>query len=223
MIKAFLSHSSKDKKSYVDIVANRLTKVNIVYDALTFEEGEKSFDEIIKGLNESNLFVLFISEPALSSSWVMKEIEIAKKYFLDNKIKRIYPVIIDRSITHEDKRIPNWLKDEYNLRYLSKPSVLARRIELRLREISWQIHPELEKRKKIFVGPNDKIEEFEIRIDDFDRLNPKCIIATGLNSVGRRTFLKHAFIKSNLIKNSYNPLELYLNSNDSIEDFIIID
>lgn len=42
MIKAFLSHSSKDKNSYVRNVANWLNKDNIVYDEYTFEEGEKN-------------------------------------------------------------------------------------------------------------------------------------------------------------------------------------
>ena len=32
MIRAFLSHSSKDKDSYVEIIANYLGKENIVYD-----------------------------------------------------------------------------------------------------------------------------------------------------------------------------------------------
>lgn len=41
MIKAFLSHSSKDKEHYVRNVANWLGKENIIYDEFTFEKGEK--------------------------------------------------------------------------------------------------------------------------------------------------------------------------------------
>lgn len=59
MIKAFLSHSSSDKDSYVRNVANWLQKDNIIYDEYTFEEGEKPLDEIINGLNKSEIFVLF--------------------------------------------------------------------------------------------------------------------------------------------------------------------
>jgi len=67
MIKVFLSHSSKDKKNYVDVVANNLKKENIVYDEFSFEEGERSLDEILKGLDASSIFVLFISNNSLES------------------------------------------------------------------------------------------------------------------------------------------------------------
>ncbi|HDZ8479797.1 TPA: toll/interleukin-1 receptor domain-containing protein [Escherichia coli] len=78
MIKAFLSHSSKDKEHYVRNVANWLGKENIIYDEFTFEEGEKTLDQIMEGLGESELFVLFISNSALESEWVKKEITESK-------------------------------------------------------------------------------------------------------------------------------------------------
>ncbi|MGQ1785262.1 MULTISPECIES: hypothetical protein [unclassified Saccharicrinis] len=49
MPKAFLSHSSKDK-GYVQVIANRLGKEKVIYDAMTFEEGNRSIEEIISGL-----------------------------------------------------------------------------------------------------------------------------------------------------------------------------
>ena len=115
MIKAFLSHSSKDKESYVRNVANWLGKENIVYDEFTFEEGEKTLDQIMDGLGESELFVLFISDNALKSKWVKKEITESKRLHDSGKILKILPIIIDNSINHEDKRIPKWLRDDYNL------------------------------------------------------------------------------------------------------------
>ena len=52
IMKAFLSHSSADKKSYVGIVASRLAEEDIVYDEMSFESGEETMNEIIRGLDE---------------------------------------------------------------------------------------------------------------------------------------------------------------------------
>ena len=52
-MRIFISHSSKDKTRYCNEVVKKLIeklgKDSIVYDALTFEAGEKSIDEINRG------------------------------------------------------------------------------------------------------------------------------------------------------------------------------
>ena len=45
MVKCFLSHSSKDKKSYIERVVKNVGESNCVYDELTFEEGMKLLEE----------------------------------------------------------------------------------------------------------------------------------------------------------------------------------
>lgn len=221
MIRAFLSHSSKDKDSYVRAVANWLGKDNIIYDEMTFEEGEKSLDEILSGLNRTEIFVLFLSDAALESDWVKKEI-IEAKIKLDNgEISKIFPIIIDHDITYEDDRIPSWLTENYNLKPIRRARVAARRIHQKLRERSWSKHPQLEKRQNIFVGRNDKLEEFEERIHDFEQNKPIAIIASGMSGVGRRTFLHRALYKTNITGMSHKPSSIYLDRNVSIEDFIL--
>lgn len=221
MIKAFLSHSSKDKESYVRIVANKLKKdMDIIYDEYTFEAGNRTLDEIMKGLDKTELFVLFISENSLQSEWVKKEVLVATDK-LGGRLKQFYPIIIDKKITFEDKRIPEWLQKEYNLKYVSKPTVAAKRIEQKLREISLEKHPKLKKKNNLCIGRNKILDEFEERLDNFEMDKPKCIIATGFLSIGRRTFLKHALEKTDIIEQYYNPNSIYLDTNDSIEDFIL--
>lgn len=78
MIRSFLSHSSKDKRNYVEIVARLIGFHNCVYDEYTFEAGMKSLKEILKNISTSHLFVLFISNSALESTWVKREITEAK-------------------------------------------------------------------------------------------------------------------------------------------------
>jgi len=202
MIKAFLSHSSKDKANYVRIVADRLkNKMNIVYDEYTFEAGNKTFNEII-------------------TKWVQEEVLIASNSFKNNT-KQLFPIIIDKNITYKDARIPDWMKEEYNLQYVSKPTISAKRIESKLREISLLKHIKLNQKYNLCIGRNNILDEFEERIDDFESDKPKCIISTGVLSIGRRTFLKHALEKTDIIDKYYTPNSIYLNTNDSIEDFIL--
>ena len=221
MIKAFLSHSSKDKDSYVRRVAKHLGKDNIIYDEFTFEEGEKPLDEIIKGLEKSEIFVLFISNNALNSDWVKKEIIETNVKLESNSIKKLYPVIIETGLTHEDPRIPRWIQENYNLKPILRAEVAARRIHDKLRELSWARHPELKKRKEVFVGRNDKLEEFEQRIHDFEKEKPTVIINSGISGVGRRSFLTRALFKTNIIDSQHTPSAIVLDRNVSIEDFIL--
>jgi len=221
MIKVFLSHSSKDKENYVKNVANWLGKDNIVYDEFTFEEGEKTLDEIVKGLNKSSLFVVFLSENSLDSDWVKKEIIEAKIRIDDSNISKVFPIIIDDKLTYEDKRIPDWLRDHYNLKPIKRAQVAARRIHNKLRELSWSKHPQLGKRKTIFVGRNYQQENFEERIHDFDREKPTTIIVSGFPGIGRRTFLHRALCKTNITENFNRPSSILLDRNVSIEDFIL--
>ena len=121
MAQVFLSHSSK-QKGFVEIIANRLGKFNIIYDAWTFENGNKTLQEIYDGIDATGIFVYFISNESLDSPWVEKEINKAEEYLAQGKLKRFLPLLIDNSIKHTDPRIPQWIKDEYNIRYISKPT-----------------------------------------------------------------------------------------------------
>ena len=221
MIKCFLSHSSKDKDFYISFVAKKIGLSNCHFDEFSFEEGALTLDEILKSLKSTDLFVLFLSKHALNSQWVQDEIILAKKLLDTEKIKKIFPIIIDPALKHTDRRLPQWMRDEYNLRYISKPTVAARRIRQRLRELSWEIHPSLKSKKKIFVGRNQLINAFEERFDDFDMIKPRCVIASGVQSIGRRTLLLHCLEKTNIADDSYRPSCIYLNAQESIEDFIL--
>lgn len=219
MSKAFLSHSSKDKKTIIDNVVKHLKKDNIHYDQLTFEEGERTVDEIAKALDSTDLFVLFISDTALNSTWVREEIFEAKNKLDNKEILKIYPIIIDDSINHRDERIPDWLKKDYNLKPIKSANIIARRINSKLRQLSIQKN-QINPVRDTFVGRTNEMRDFEKRIHDFDLNKPKSIFISGVNGVGRKTFLKHALVKTNLIELGYKPSILLLEKDASIEDFI---
>ncbi|MEN4773535.1 toll/interleukin-1 receptor domain-containing protein [Pantoea agglomerans] len=155
MIKCFLSHSSKDKV-YVRSVVEGLRKEILIYDELTFEKGMSPAEEIIKGLDEASLFVVFLSENALESDWVKSEISLAKEKIDSGLMQRIYPIIIDDKINYTDTRIPEWMKNGFNIQPIRKPNVAIRKINTRLREIAFKTHPTLDKRKKYLLVETKK-------------------------------------------------------------------
>ncbi|MDY0263428.1 toll/interleukin-1 receptor domain-containing protein [Syntrophotalea acetylenica] len=220
-MKVFLSHSSKDKESYVRLVADRIGDGNYVLDERTFEDGEFTRDEIIKGIDESDMFAFFISNFALESDWVKLEVKHAEIRLNSSQLKKIYPIIIDQSIKYDDPRIPIFLREHYNLKLITRPTVAARRIKSKLRELHWQKNPTHKKRQTIFVGRNDILSDFENRMDDIDLPKPTCIIASGLSKIGRSKLVSMALSKANVVTDNFNPTKIILDRVDSIEDLII--
>jgi tetratricopeptide (TPR) repeat protein len=202
-------------------VAKRLPKEVTVFDEETFEAGMATAQEIALGLDASTLFVIFLSNSALDSKWVKDELADAKKRFDADQIQRIYPIIIEAGLRHDDVRIPDWMRESLNIQAILKPTIAARKIKARLLELSWQAHPRLKERKEIFVGRNELIQQVEERLDDFSRPTPIALIASGLPSIGRRTLLQHAVKKANLVRDSYDFPTITLSSLDGIEDFLL--
>lgn len=224
MARIFLSHSSKDKEKYLRPLINKLTKntgkERIVYDEQTFEAGLQNEALISDWLRQSDLFVLFLSNSSLESPWVKKEILEAKTLQESGEINKIYPIIIDPSITHEDSRIPEWMKEKYNLRLVSRPAVAARKIISVMQAISWDKTPKLKEKQQFFVGRNDLMQLLEVRLDDYTKHLPNTLIATGLEYIGRRTFLKKGLTKLNITPDTYSFPTIKLDSHQSIEDLI---
>lgn len=221
MIKCFLSHSSSDKERYVRIVASKLNREVRIFDEETFEAGMPPIEEIAAALNETALFVIFLSSKALDSDWVQKELSSAKSLFDASKLERIYPIIIEDGLTHEDSRIPQWMREYLNIQPILNPSIAARKINSRLIEISWQFHPRLKERAEIFVGRNALIGQFEERIDDFSFPTPVAVIASGLPAIGRKSLLRHSLKKSNIVRASFEFPSIVLAQLDNIEDLVL--
>lgn len=211
----FLSHSSKDK-FFVEYIANKIGKDRCIYDTFSFESGEKNIDEMIKNIEKSKLFVIFISENSLESKYVLFELEKAKKDLNNDKLKKIFPIIIDENIKYSDERIPEWLK-EYNLKPIMSPKVAHRRIVSKILEINNNlISP-----KEIFIGRNKLIQEFEEITLNYGEKLPSVYIASGLEKIGRSSFLRECLEKIQLIDKNYQLPIIELDGHESLEDFII--
>lgn len=225
MKKAFLSHSSSDKDSYVRRVANNLGLHKCVIDEWCFEDGMKNMDEIVRNLNDSDLFVIFLSKAALNSNWVKEELKLAKSYEESGILERIYPIIIDKNLKHDDRLFSDngleWLTKNYNLQYNARPATAARRITQRLIELAWSENPSLKSNKLYFSGRNSLISEIEERFDDYDNSYPVAIIASGITGIGRKSLLSHSFRKKNIYSESYSPSSIHLSGRQGIDDFIL--
>lgn len=225
MAKIFLSHSSSDKEHYVRHIATRLIESvgehNVVYDEVTFEEGMMPLEEINRCLDTTDLFVIFLSDKSLDSDWVKYELNKANELKGNGIINRIYPIIIDNKISYSDKRIPQWMRDLYNIKPIYNIAKAFKMIKERSTQITWINYPKLKEKDQIFVGRNDYIKRFEERFYSMDEDMLNVVIASGIKNVGRKTLLSKCLRQVNAIKeNSYEMSTITLNSMESLEDFI---
>ena len=223
-MKIFISHSSADKERYCNTVVNklieRLGSDPVVYDALTFEAGEKSIDEINRTLALTDLYVIFLSQAAVESEWVKYELSRAHEKLDNRTLDRVYPLIIDPDLKYSDSRIPAWLR-EYNLKYIARPAKAAKLIVERAKNINWSRHPNYKYNNTIFVGRNDLVKEFEMRSDNYDLPRLNTFIVSGLPSIGRRSLARHCLLKGTIMDQYYDFPQISLNYQESIEDFIL--
>lgn len=225
MAKVFLSHSSEDKEWYVNIVYKKLVKAlgedSVVIDNMVFQEGRKTVEEIYYQLGLTDLFVIFLSDKALSSSWVQDELKKVESLVEEKKKYQICPIIIDDIVKYDDERIPIWMQREYNIQKICSQTKASNVIKQRMIEISYEKHPKLKERDLLFVGRNEYVQNFEERMDDFERKTPIVAIASGLEKIGRKSFLKHSLYKSNIVKETFPFSYIVLRSDESIEDCIL--
>lgn len=221
MRKVFLSHSSKDK-AYVETVAKRIGLDNCVYDEYTFEEGMGTLDEIYSGLEQTDIFVLFISNASLESKWVKRERDRAKSFLDSKSLQRFYPIIIDEKIEYDDERIPKWIQKDYNIKLIQAPNIAANRIRSRMREVVWGADQKLKQKNLFFVGRNEETAKFESRRADFDRPDLKCLNASSaFVGIGRKAYMAQVLKKGNLMGQSYDYNLITLEKHESIEDLIL--
>lgn len=223
MDKIFLSHSSKDKP-YVSYIAEHLGKDKCVYDAMCFEAGMKNLDEIFREMGKTSIFVIFISENSLESPWVKKELAIADERLNHDskKFLQIFPIIIDPAISHNDSRIPDFLKTgfgSYNIKVITSNIVAYRKIKNLQRKHVLENDLLLQKIDNCFYGRDEEISSFKKAFDSREGI--KVLVASGIMGIGRKSYLLQCLKQSELIEKYYVPPVISLNGFASIEDVIV--
>lgn len=224
MGRAFLSHSSKDK-DFVKQVFELLGKDKCIYDESTFEIGLKPVDEIFSSLEDSDIFVYFISENALNSDWVSMELNAAnsRARIGAGRLQQIFPIIIDNSISYTDGRIASYLKEgigSYNLRYVDSPLIAYRKIKQQLIKLYIRQNPDTDA-EGIFYGRDEELKSFK-RVFDNPLHDPiKSVFVAGIEGIGRRSFCIKAFKDIGIYKSYYLPNTISLGRNETIDDLIL--
>ncbi|HHH55324.1 MAG TPA: toll/interleukin-1 receptor domain-containing protein [Bacteroidetes bacterium] len=127
-MKIFISYSTQDEK-IVRELAKYIPKgvVDIWIDHTKMGGGAKLSKEIKKGINDANIYFLFLSKNSLDSDWVQKEIEWAIKKEETLKYEFIVPILL------EEEALKKWnnkkLKDRIYITYLDDFHKMAHEIK----------------------------------------------------------------------------------------------
>ena len=187
MIKAFISHSHRDKE-YAHELVNCIGRDSCILDSFDFSPAYKTIDSIYNAIESSTLFVLLISCWSLESDWVKYEIKEAKDHLGKDKLDRFLPYLIDPSISIED--IPEWFTKtcSFNIRYFRSPLMLKKDIEEKLRKNRWQRNPALARRESTFIGRNSEIDIFQGKIYSERGRTLRAHITSGRPGIGKDYF-----------------------------------
>lgn len=229
MDKIFLSHSSKNK-DYVRPIFEYFGGDKCVFDEMTFEIGMQTLKEIFKGIDDTDIFVFFISNDSLESDWVRKEIYKAQDSLNNDrkKLSQIFPIIIDDSITYADDRIPDFLKNgfgAYNLRHIQNYKIACKKIEDQLTKLRMEKEIGFDKKVNFFYGRDLEKKKFKESFDERDENGKikhiKCLVVSGIDGIGRKAYARATLKDSEIMERYYFPMSTTLTKNDTIDDFIM--
>ena len=131
MPRAFLSHSSFDK-DFVENVYDVLGAGRCVFDARTFRKNCDLPEQIRDGLEDCDVYVLFLSSSALQSNWVTAELDVAAELRSRWKVRSVLVFQLDE--TKWDS-LPAWTH-RYVASCLPSPKQVALRIADEIRSLT---------------------------------------------------------------------------------------
>lgn len=190
LIKAFISHSSK-QKGIAEKIAKSIGYDQCIIDTFDFSPAYKTMKEIVEKIECSTIFIFLISSDSLYSDWCANEVVQARELVQQGKLKLFLPYVIDESLNLDMIREKyDWIvsKDTYNLKTFRTGTMIARDLELKFRNIERESSGSLQI-DDIFVGRNNKIETFQN--DKTDKRRAKSLIVSGRTGTGRHHFAKH--------------------------------
>lgn len=214
-MKAFISHSSLDKP-YVEQLIEEVGRDMVTFDKYSFAPGETLSDNIRKGIEDCDIFILIISTNSIDSTWVSQEIELAASLIVTKGIE-FTPYCIDCKVKMQDPRLPAWVWQRL-VKYYPYPKLLARTIQRVIRKQIWNKHPDKKRQDTLFIGRNDDMGSLEKQYYQEDDSKLKAIFLSGFPFVGRKT-LHRQFINRYIKRNTeaYNPIVVSLDSSNSLE------
>jgi tetratricopeptide (TPR) repeat protein len=188
-MKAFLSHSSKDK-GFVEAVSSLLRPGTFELDSLTFDKGLLNSQSIIASLKRCDLFCLFLSSDSVVAPYVDFETLLGIEFLASGKVGRFLAICLDGEA---------FAKASANVRFFNivrrglEPENAALLIQGYLisaaEKTTAYSHP--------FIGREEELVELERQISDLKRPPSRALYISGNFGAGRRTiaqkFYEHQF------------------------------
>ncbi len=179
-MKAFLSHSSKDKH-FVRVIADSLGSALCEYDEYTFDLILNA-QAIRKAFSRCDLFVLFLSANSIRSDFVSEEIRTALDLRAQGQIKKVLIISLDET---SYKALPGWMQAINVSARLTEAKTCARRIETELYVLDSEYG-----RSSDLYQPRDEEAPLRAALSKPPGLAPIAIHVVGHPGIGRRTFLQ---------------------------------
>lgn len=208
-MRAFLSHSSKDKK-LVEAVFRSLGSYSSHIDSESFEEGKRSAEEIFRTLGGTDVFVLFGSRQSLVSNWVLHELNVAYDRYASGSIRRFLLFLIDDT-TIED--LPAWLRSFHVFR-AQKAALIARRIRSHIIELRINSGEQVD----VFIGRELLLKEVLSVLSLPPDESPSILAFAGWPGIGRRTLAKKILAEAYPYLPAVHP-QVNIPTGASTEDF----
>lgn len=184
-VRAFLSHSSKDK-GIVRAVADELGAANVELDSETFDRGILNVAAIQDALRRCDLYVLFLDNASLTSGIVRYEALLAQELFARGVIGRFLVICLDDdsfASAEEQWKMFNFVRKS------GGASAIARLIQHNLLEI----RAKNKGTNQPFVGRTAQLEEAKEALIDPANAKLRAMYISGYAGIGRHTFARRLF------------------------------
>lgn len=185
-MRAFLSHSSADKH-FVREVAKLLGNTQVEYDEYTFEYILNA-DAIRRALARSDLFVLFLSQNSVNSSFVKEEIRSTLEARAKGTIKQVLIFSIDGT---SYRALPAWLREINVVQHLGSQKACARKIQATLISLA----TEGAVRTETYLGREEEEKDLRKALAAAPGIAPIALHIVGHFGIGRKTFLRQSLQK----------------------------
>lgn len=179
MNRAFLSHNSFDK-DFVEEVFNKLGAARSVYDAETFKTCCDLPAQIRNGLEDCDVYVLFLSKASIDSGWVKAEQDLAHELQARWKLKSVLIFQLDSTGW---ENLPKWAT-KYVVSCPPSPEHVALRIRDELRKEQSEA--------PTCYGRDEEIKSLNLTILELDE-TPAYIFLSGPTGIGRKTLVNSLY------------------------------
>lgn len=219
MVKVFLSHSSV-QKPLIMAVAKELGHNTAIVDEYTFEACKDIWEEIRQAIDNSRIFVYFISREAIESPWVKREMGYVAEKVLNDEILFL-PFLIDET-EHTDPSIKPWIRNNLLLKRIESAKLIAKRIRQHISLILLQEHLVDNPHDYLFEGRDDDMKYLRQALNTASNDKLRGIFVSGQIGSGRQRLLKEVI--NNHIRadknQSYRPINIKLDENATPDELI---